>query len=425
LTTTQLPSAFKFLFTPSRYKAAHGGRGSAKSHSFAKALLILARRGPKRILCAREVQHSIRDSSKRLLDDKIKELEWDNFFESTDQEIRGPNGSLFLFAGLRQMSSDAVRSMEGVDIAWVDEANAVSQISLQTLIPTIRKPDSELWFSWNPRSPKDPVDNMFRGGEPPPSSIVREIHWYDNPFFPEVLKKDLEWDKRRDPDKYAHVWLGGYQRRSEARVFHNWKIEEFVTPANAHFYYGADWGYSVDPTVLVRCFILDRKLYIDYEAYKVGCTIESTPNLFREVPQSNKWTITADCARPETIDYMKRNGFPMIKPSKKGAGSVEDGIEFLKSYDIVVHPRCTHTIDELATYSFKTDKMTGEVLAILEDKNNHVVDAIRYSIFELRKSTITRISPAIIEASRNLGSSSHADVYKRSHVELYRSPRFR
>lgn len=342
------------------------------------------------MLCGREIQKSIRDSVKRLLDDKIEACGFGSFYESTDVEIRGANGSLFTFAGLRT-NPDTVKSTEGIDIAWLEEANRVSQRSLDILIPTVRKPGSEIWATWNPEFPNDPIDAMFRGkGGPPPRSVVERINWHDNPFFPEVLRGEMEWDRRRDPDKYAWVWGGEYQKNSEARVFRNWRVDQFETPDDAVFYLGADWGFSIDPTVLVRCYIQGRTLFIDREAYKVGCEIDKTPELFDGLdpgfPQmARKWTIRADSARPETISYMKRNGYPKIVAALKGPSSVMDGIEFLKTYDIIVHPRCRHVIDELTMYRFKTDPLTNEILPILEDKKNHTIDSLRYAVEAVRR----------------------------------------
>lgn len=385
MATIQMPDVFRFLFEgEARYRAAFGGRGSGKSHAFAQALVLQAAQKPLRILCAREIQRSIKDSVKRLLDDKIAASGLSGFYQSTDTEIRGANGSLFVFAGLRT-NPDSIKSLEGLDRAWIEEAATVSQNSLNILIPTLRKPGSEIWMTWNPRLPNDPVETLLRGSETPPNAIVKRVNWDDNPWFPDVLRDEMLWDRRRDPDKYAHIWLGEHQKNSEARVFKNWRVEAFDTPADARFYFGADWGFSVDPTTLVRCWINGRTLYIDREAYKVGCEIDNTPALFRTVPGSDKWPIRADSARPETISYMQRNGFPQVVAANKGQGSVEDGIEFLKSYDIVVHPDCKHTIDELTLYSYKVDKLTGEVLPVLEDKENHVIDAIRYAIELLRK----------------------------------------
>lgn len=383
MTTVQVPQAFEGLFRPARYKAYYGGRGAAKSHAFAQALVLEAAQAPLRVLCCREIQKSIRDSVKRLLWDKIVSSGLERLFDNTDTEIRGPNGSLFLFAGL-WTHADSIKSLEGLDRAWVEEANTVSQRSLDLLIPTVRKPNSEIWCSWNPRFPTDPVDNMFRGGEPPPGAVVREVNFDENPWFPDVLRAEMEWDRRRDPDKYLHVWRGHYQRNSEARVFKNWRVEAFETDPNAIFDFGADWGFSVDPSTLIRQYMIGRTLYIDHEAWQVGCEIDHLPALFDTVPESRKWPIRADSARPETISYMQRNGFPKLVPATKGANSVEDGVSFLQSVDIVIHPRCRRTIDEFTMYSFMTDPQTGLVLPKLEDKNNHCIDASRYGL-ELRR----------------------------------------
>lgn len=363
---------------------------------------------PLRIGVYREIQKSIRDSAKRLLDDKIAENGLSAFYESTDTEIRGANGSLFVFGGLRT-NPDAIKSTEGLDIAIVMEANKVAQRSWDLLIPTVRKPGSEIWAEWNPHLETDPVDVMFRGPDgPPPGSIVRRVNYDQNPFFPEVLRSELEFDQRRDPEKYAHVWLGEYSRNSEARVFRNWRVETFETPADAVFRFGADWGFAVDPTVLVRCYVDGRTLYVDAEAWEVGCEVDKTPDLFDRIEGSRKWTITADSARPETVSYMRRKGFKIL-PAIKGPGSIEDGIEFLKSYDIVVHPRCKHVADELTLYSYKTDDLTGEVLPVLEDKNNQTIDALRYALEALRRAggrpTITPVKPRDRYAHRKTSGS--------------------
>jgi phage terminase large subunit len=379
--TAQTPAAFRFLYDGNaRIRAAYGGRGSGKSHAFAQALILKGRQSPLRILCAREIQLSIKESVKKLLDDKIDAMGLRGFYSSTDTDIRGANGTHLLFAGLRT-DPQKIKSMEGIDIAWVEEANTVSQTSLDLLVPTIRATGSEIWFTWNPGRASDPVDRMLRAEDIPPSWLVRRVNWDGNPWFPEVLREDMDRDRTRDPDKYAHVWLGEYQRKSEATVFRNWRISAFETPPGIErFYFGADWGFSIDPTVLVRAYLDGRTLFVDQEVYKVGCEIDDTPDLFDTVPGSRAWPIRADSARPETISYMQRHGFPKLVAANKGPGSVEDGIEFLKSLDIVVHPRCQHTADELSVYAYKTDKLTGEVLPVLEDKKNHVIDALRYAL---------------------------------------------
>ena len=409
----EVPRAFQPLLAPARYKGAHGGRGSAKSHFFAGQLIVRSIAHPgTRSICVREVQRSLDQSVKQLLEDKIEQFQVGNEFRVLDNRIEAPGGGVISFQGMQNHTAHSIKSLEGYDIAWVEEAQTLSETSLSLLRPTIRKEGSELWFSWNPEKATDPVDALLRCKEPPRSAAVVEVDYDDNPWFPHVLREEMEWDRRRDPEKYQHIWKGNYARRTEARVFKNWREEVFETPANARFYFGADWGFSMDPAVLVRCFIEGRKLYIDREAYKVGCEIDYLPFLFggtrdpelkkrngeafkdlskkgyedwRGIEGARLWPIIADSARPETISYLQRHGFPKIKGARKGPGSIEEGIEFLRSYDIVVHPRCKHTIDELGAYSYKTDRLTDEVLPVLEDKKNHVLDSLRYSIEAVRR----------------------------------------
>jgi phage terminase large subunit len=290
-----------------------------------------------------------------------------------------------MFQGMQNHTADSIKSLEGFDVAWVEEAQSLSQRSLDLLRPTIRKPGSELWFSWNPNKPTDPVDVLLRGDNPPADSVVIQVNWHDNPYLPAELKADLEDDRRRDPDKFLHVWEGHYSLNSEARVFRNWKIEEFQAPSDAVHRFGADWGFAIDPTVLVRCHVEGRELYVDHEAWQVGCEIDKTPALFDTIEGSRKFLIRADSARPETVSYMKRQGY-RITPAIKGQGSIEDGVEFLRSFDIIVHPRCKKVAEELTLYAYKVDDHTGEILPMLDDKNNHTIDALRYALEELRRT---------------------------------------
>jgi phage terminase large subunit len=412
----QMPEAFRFLLDPPlgsvRHRYAWGGRGSAKSHSFATALVLLAASRPLRVLCAREIQNSLRESVKALLEDKMKALGLLGFFKPVEAEIRGANGSQFGFVGLWSRP-DSIKGYEGADVAWVEEAATVSERSIDLLRNTVRKPGSELWWTWNPRFEKDPIDKMFRGAEPPNRAIGGRVNWDQNPWFPAELREEMEWDRRRDPSKYAHIWLGEYQQNAEARVFKNWRVEAFETPSNAEFDFGADWGFSVDPTCLVRTYTSGRTLFIDHEVYGVGVEIDHTPAFFagsdlrdpprwinpkgfQGVPGATKWMIRADCARPETISYLAQRGF-RIEPARKGAGSVEEGVEFLKSHDIVVHPRCRRVIDELSTYSYKVDKKTDVVLPVLQDGSDHTIDAIRYAVEARRVRAPRFIGAASVE----------------------------
>lgn len=381
-----LPEYAGDLWLPFRHLAWHGGRGPGKTRTVATGLIVQSMERHERVLCGRETQRSIRDSSKRVLDDEIDRLGVRAAFISTETEIRGPNDSLFLFTGVRG-NATGLKSIEGVTTFWGDEAQAFSQGSIDTIVPTIRSPNSRLIWTWNPDLPTDPIDVMFRGENgPPPHSIVREINYPDNPWFPDVLRVAMEHDRSRDIDKYNHVWLGKYRQNSEARVFKNWRIEEFDSPANVEFRLGADFGFSIDPSCLVRCWIDGTQLFVDHEAWGLGVEINNLPELFRGVPDAEKWFITADSSRPETISYLQKHGFPRIRPALKGARSVEEGVEFLKSFDMVVHPRCQRMIDELTHYSYKLDPLTGDVMPVLEDKNNHVIDALRYACEGARRA---------------------------------------
>lgn len=338
------------------------------------------------VVCIREVQKSLQQSVKRLLELKIESLGVESYFEVQHDRIKSKHGGIIIFTGMSNHTADSIKSLESFDIAWFEEAQTCSQRSLDLLRPTMRKETSELIFTWNPHLDTDPIDILLRSDNPPPSSQVVRVNYSDNPWFPGVLKEEMQYDMKRDMEKYQHVWLGEYIANSESRVFKNWYVEEFETPEDATLRFGADWGFSVDPTVLVRCFIVGRKLYIDYEAYMVGCEITNTPELFMSVPESERWPIVADNARPETISYMRNHGFPKIVPAVKGPKSLEEGIEWLKSFDIIVHPRCVHTIDELTMYSYKTDNLTGQVIPLLDDKDNHVIDAVRYACESARRA---------------------------------------
>lgn len=383
----RIPTARVFapLLAPKRYKGAHGGRGSGKSHFFAGLLVEQAMLNPGyRAACVREVQKSLKNSVKLLVEDKIRAFNLPGF-EILEAEIKTPGGGVIIFQGMQNHTADSIKSLEGFDVCWVEEAQSLSQRSLDLLRPTFRKPGSELWFSWNPDKATDPVDLFLRGEHPPSDSVVVQANYSDNPWLPEELRADLEDDRRRDPDKFAHVWGGEYAQAAKARVFSNWREEAFDTPPDAIHRFGADWGFAIDPTALVRCYVEGRTLYVDAEAVQVGCEIDKTPALFDTIPGSRKFLIRADSSRPETVSYMRRQGF-RITEAIKGPGSVEDGIEFLRSFDIVVHPRCKRVIEELKAYSYKIDPHTEEVLPMLEDKNNHTIDALRYALEELRRS---------------------------------------
>lgn len=215
-----VPRKLKPLLAPRRYKGAYGGRGGAKSHFFAEQIVVRCLVKPTRAVCIREVQNSIKDSVRQLLVDKIEKLGVGSQFEVLDAEIRGPQGSLIVFKGMQSYNAANIKSLEGYDIAWVEEAQTLSQHSLDLLRPTLRKPGSELWFSWNPLHKTDPVDKFFRKN-PPPEAISVAINWRDNPWFPDVLRREMEHDFEVDEDKADHIWNGAYGS-SQGAILAKW-----------------------------------------------------------------------------------------------------------------------------------------------------------------------------------------------------------
>ena len=368
---------------------------SGKSWSVARALLLLGYEKPMRILCAREIQRSISDSVHKLLCEQIEAIGLSGAYTITRDAIRCTSGTEFIFKGLRSNPQE-IKSTEGIDICWVEEAAAVSADSWDILIPTVRKPNSEIWLTFNPLDESDPTYQRFVLNAPD-DAYVCKVNYDGNPAFPDVLKKEMEWLKSRDYESYLHIWEGEVRKHSNAVIFAGrFRVEEFETPKDARFYQGADWGFASDPSCLVRCFIQDRTIFIDREAWGVGVDLDETPALFDIVETARTWPIKADNARPETISFMRRRGFN-ISAAKKWAGSIEDGIEFLKSYDIVIHPRCRHAIDEFNHYSYKVDKQTGDVLPIVVDSFNHIIDATRYALADLMRGRgQMQINPAAL-----------------------------
>ncbi len=307
-----IPECFDFLLEPHRYKVAYGGRGGAKSWAYAKTLLALAVASPIRILCAREVQKSIQQSVCQLLKDQIKELDLEAHFDDLKTEINGVNGSQISFSGLSDQTATSIKSFEGIDIVWVEEAQTVSKRSWEILIPTIRKANSEIWVSFNPDLEEDETYNRFVI-KPPDNAKVVKVGWRENPWFPDVLKDEKDYLARVDPDAYSHIWEGNCVLHSDDQVLSGKvAIREFTPETEWNGpYFGADWGFSQDPTTLIKCWIHGRSLYVEHEAWGLGVDIDATPSLFDSVPGARQFMITADNARPETISYMNKIGLQM------------------------------------------------------------------------------------------------------------------
>jgi phage terminase large subunit len=353
-----------------RYRVARGGRGSAKSWSIARVLIITALARRVRILCAREFQRSIAESSHRLLSDQIEAMGLGRWFDIKNASITSHVGSEIIFEGLFA-NVNKIKSLEGIDIAWTEEAARISANSWDVLVPTIRKESSEIWVNFNPELETDPTYERFVTS-PPPETLIENLTWIDNPWFPAVLEAERVYLLSVDPDAHAHVWGGECRKQSDAQIFKSkYVIEPFEPAADwSGPYYGSDFGFSQDPTTLLKCWIHERTLYIEHEAYEIGCDIDKTPALFDTVPGARDHVIRADCARPETISYLQRHEYPRVTGVEKWPNSVEEGVRHLRAYQrIVVHTRCTHTADEMRLYSFKVDRLTGDVLSDVIDRH--------------------------------------------------------
>lgn len=387
---------FEPLLESKRYKGAKGGRGSGKSHFFAECIIETMLINPDaRIVCIREIQRSLKFSSKALIESKINSLGVSEYFDVTLTEIRAKRGNgLIIFQGMQDHTADSIKSLEGFDVAWVEEAQNLSKRSLELLRPTIRKENSELWFSWNPENETDAVDSFFKQMQDNYATDYILIHanFSDNPFLPTELFNEQEYDRRFNPSTYEHIWLGGYNTKSDALIFKGkFRVESFNTDGLGNPYHGLDFGFANDPTAAIRCYIHDRKLYISHEAGAVGLELDYTAEFLKErIENIHKYVIRADNARPESISYLKRHGLSMITPTIKGKGSIEDGIEFIRSFEaIIIHERCVETAREFRLYSYKTDPHSGDILPQILDENNHYIDALRYALEPLIKSKTT------------------------------------
>jgi phage terminase large subunit len=396
----ELPAKLQSLIhTTARYNVIHGGRGSAKSESVARALIIASMQGYQRILCCREFQSSIRESVHALLKSVIVEHELQAYFEVTYVSIKCVvNGSEFVFAGLAEHSVDSIKSLFGFTIVWIEEAQRLSRRSMDLLLPTIRAKDSKFYFTFNPELETDPVYKRFVGSpDPQDDALVIEMNYYDNPWFPDVLRTEMEACKRRSLEDYLHIWAGKTRTFTKASILgHLVKEQAFEPESSWTPYYGIDWGFAADPTACGRLFYHDRKLYMRNEFYAHGIEINEYATAFRSVPGADKHELWADNSRPECISYLNNPvNYPDRKPlnvkaAPKWSGSVEDGIAWLRTLDaIIIHPECKNALYEVPRWSWKVDKVTGDILPVPADGNDHIPDLIRYSMNKFIKKKFT------------------------------------
>jgi len=394
--TVQIPAKFAPLREEkARYKVGLGGRYSLKSWNFCRALILKAAEEKHRILCTRELQRSIKDSVHRLIETQAEQMQVGGTKVLRDSIKIGR--SEFIFLGLRHNSQD-IKSLEGVTICWCEEAENMSEESWRVLPPTIRKPGSEIWVTYNLNRETDPTHQRMII-RPPRNRIVIESNWRyaeELGMFPEEMREEKDYLKEVDYDAYLHVWEGQPRQFSDAQVLNGkWELDILEPhpddPKWEGPYYGADWGFSVDPTTLVKFWIYGRTklrqgiLYIEKEAYKVKCDLDDTPALFDSILDSRDRKISADNARPETISHMRKKGFKM-EAADKWPGSVEDSIAYLRGFEkIVIHPECKHATQEARDWRYKVDRVTEEITTKLVDANDHIWDAVKYGLHRLIK----------------------------------------
>jgi phage terminase large subunit len=367
-----------------RYRVISGGRGSGKSHGIATAVVLAVLDRRVRVLCCREIMRSLRESVHHLLSEKIDALGLNSFFDINDREIRCTvTGSEIIFQGLFAHLS-SLKSLEDISLVWCEESESVSARSIEILSPTVRAPNSELWFSINPDSDDGTIEKMVASER----ADVAHTHivYSDNPYFPSVLEEERKYLERVDADAYEHVWLGKTRRISDAIIFSGrWRIDEFEPLPEWQSYRGCDFGFSSDPSAAVECFVADRRLYIRRELWALHLELDAMSQALEiALPGSRNYPLLCDSSRPESISFLQRSGHPHARAAAKWAGSILDGISFLRSFEeIIVHPSCQRMIEELKTYRYKIDKITGRPLTEPQDKNNHLCDALRYAVADM------------------------------------------
>ncbi|MBE7384406.1 MAG: PBSX family phage terminase large subunit [Leptolyngbya sp. SIO1E4] len=397
----------KPLLKPQRYKCLYGGRGSGKSYAAADALLIEGARRKIRVLCAREFQNSIKDSVHYLLKERIEALGLEDFYEIQEAAIVGANGTSFTFKGIRR-NVQSIKSMAGLTHCWIEEAQTISAESWRVLVPTIREEGSEIWVTFNPHEKSDPIyEEFITKGKA--NGYIQRINWDLNPHFPATLDEERREMQRTDPDLYAHIWEGEPLERTDAQILGGkWIVDDFEPGADWDGpYHGGDWGFASDPTAAVRCWVRGRRLYVERESLAHKLELDQVSRRWlRDIPGIDRYEVRADNSRPESISHVRRGRgeevppIPRLIACPKWPGSVEDGIEHLRSYEkIVIHPRCKHTAEEARLYSYKIDRLTEEVLAAIVDKHNHLIDSLRYALQPLIKPRLKRDRRAQIRSN--------------------------
>jgi len=412
------------LFQPARYKVMYGGRGSGKSIFAADYLIMKAAFNKVKVLCCREFQSSIKDSVIATIADRIYDLGLQDRFNIGRNYINSISGSEFLFHGLARNDNN-IRSLKGINYCWVEEAEMVSAHSWEILKPTIREEDSEIIITFNPDVEANPTYQQFVVNKPIQNTIVVKINYNDNPYFPQVLRDEMENDRINNPDRFRHIWEGECSKMSNAVIFKDkfdvldFELQEinggwYFKNQKMSFRYGMDFGFSVDPFAAVESFVYDGELYICRESYRYKLdTDDIIPVVKDAIPRGMSKHWYGDGARPETISQLKRvrthrDGYQLealnIDEAIKGPGSIEEGIVYLQNFKkIHVHPSCKNMLYEFNNYKYQQDLKTGEIFAKPVDKDNHLIDALRYSYNEeIQALKGGRISQKAVDAVKNI-----------------------
>lgn len=378
----EIPREFKRLLDNDwREAAVYGSRFSLKSGTVARILLIKARQQKRRVGCFREFQNSIAESSHQLLKDLIEEYELTDFRVTDNSIINTINGSDFIFKGLHR-NDQSIKSIEGVDIAWVEEAQTVSQRSLEILTPTIRKEGSQIVYTYNRLSEEDPIHKRLVL-EGRPNTLVIKVDYTvaeKYGYLPVTIKAEIEDDKKR-PNLFKHKWLGEPESQFEGKIYQNWQVVDEIPPQARLERRWLDFGYSVDPSAGGSMYTMNNALYLDEELYQKGLTNKQLSDVFLNLP-SPKTPIVADSAEPKSIDEMRAFGL-VVFPSQKGRDSVRQGIQVVQDQTIFVTRRSVNILKEQRNYVFLIDK-DGRVLNEEDPKcANHHMAGIRYAVTSL------------------------------------------
>lgn len=365
-----------------REAAVYGGRFSLKSHTVARILLIRARQEKLRIACFREMQNSIADSSHQLLADLIREYELTDFKVTDKSIINTINGSDFIFKGLHR-NEQSVKSTEGIDVAWIEEAQTVSEQSLEVLTPTVRKEGSQIIYTYNRLEEEDPVHKRLVLEGRPDTLIINVNYDIAEKYglMPDVIKKEIEDDKKHRPNLYKHKWLGEPEALSEGRIYTDWNIIEEV-PVEARLErYGLDFGYHPDPAALIGVYYYNGGYVLDEKLYALEVSNRELAETLKNMPKA---LVIADNAEPKSIAEIKMYGLNIL-PCQKGPDSKRSGIKSLQDQQISVTRRSVNLIKEYRNYLWKVNKEGQLMAGQAEDGNDHALDATRYAITSLTK----------------------------------------